>query len=417
MVMAGAYDVNISVSDSANPIPPESGSPRLIDSERAPADLGHVLATHRIVVCVGSGGVGKTTTSAALAVHAASAGRRVLCLTIDPAKRLAQSLGLDTLQGTEQNVAPELFAEYGLPLRGSLSAMMLDMKRTFDDLVAGHASSPEQRDRILGNRLYQYVSTSLAGTQEYMAMEKLHAVRHDKRFDLIVLDTPPTTNALDFLDAPQKLVGAIDSPVMRWFVETLESTSGFSLMGRSAAFVLKGLGRFTGMEFLQHVGQFVSELNSLFGGFRERAKAVYEDLKGKEVAFVIVTSPSPLTVAEAIYFTRKLREYGIEPKAMVVNRVHAAPDVEPGGSELRDELARFLSSRGFTQDPDTLLSRMQNATEDAGTMARRDLQGLKRLRKSVGDDLPYVEVPAFDRDVHELGSLARLSEYLVSNGG
>lgn len=248
-------------------------------------------------------------------------------------------------------------------------------------------------------------------------MEKLHAVRHDKRFDLIVLDTPPTTNALDFLDAPQKLVGAIDSPVMRWFVQTLESTSGFSLMGRGAAFVLKGLGRFTGMEFLQHVGQFVTELNSLFGGFRERAKSVYEDLKGKEVAFVIVTSPSPLTVAEAIYFTRKLREYGIEPKAMVVNRVHASPDIEPRGGELRDELARFLSSRGFTNDPDTLLSRLQKATEDAVTMARRDLQGLKRLRKSVGDDLPYVEVPAFDRDVHELGSLARLSEYLVSNGG
>jgi anion-transporting ArsA/GET3 family ATPase len=415
MVMAGAYDVNISVSDSANPVPPSVGSPRLIDPDRAPADLGKVLASHRIVVCVGSGGVGKTTTSAALAVHAASAGRRVLCLTIDPAKRLAQSLGLDELQGSEQSVAPELFAEHGLPLRGSLSAMMLDMKHTFDDLVAGHASSPEQRDRILGNRLYQYVSTSLAGTQEYMAMEKLHAVRHDERFDLIVLDTPPTTNALDFLDAPQKLVGAIDSPVMRWFVETLESSSGMSLMGRGAAFVLKGLGRFTGMEFLQNVGQFVTELNSLFGGFRERAKSVYEDLKSKEVAFVIVTSPSPLTVAEAIYFTRKLREYGIEPKAMVVNRVHAAPDVGlADDEELRQELAQFLNARGFTNDPDTLFRGLESATEDAFTMAQRDLQGLKRLRKSVGDDLPYVEVPAFDRDVHELGSLARLSEYLVS---
>jgi anion-transporting ArsA/GET3 family ATPase len=416
MVMAGAYDVNISVSDSANPVPPEVDSPRLTDGGPAPADLGKVLAAHRIVVCVGSGGVGKTTTSAALAVHAASTGRRVLCLTIDPAKRLAQSLGLDELHGSEQAVAPELFAEYGLPLHGSLSAMMLDMKRTFDDLIAGHASSPEQRDRILGNRLYQYVSTSLAGTQEYMAMEKLHAVRHDERFDLIVLDTPPTTNALDFLDAPQKLVGAIDSPVMRWFVEQLESASGFGIMGRGAAFVLKGLGRFTGMEFLQNVGQFVTELNSLFGGFRERAKSVYEDLKGKEVAFVIVTSPSPLTVAEAIYFTRKLREYGIEPKAMVVNRVHAAPEVGAADpEELREELAQFLTARGFANNPDTLLRGLESATEDALTMARRDLQGLKRLRKSVGDDLPYVEVPAFDRDVHELGSLARLSEYLVSS--
>lgn len=414
MVMSGAYDVNISVSDAANPVPPGRSGRR--GSDPAPADLGRVLASHRVVVCVGSGGVGKTTTSAALAVHAASTGRRVLCLTIDPAKRLAQSLGLDALHGSEQTVAPELFAQSGLPLRGSLSAMMLDMKHTFDDLVARHASSPEQRDRILGNRLYQYVSTSLAGTQEYMAMEKLHAVRHDKRFDLIVLDTPPTTNALDFLDAPQKLVGAIDSPVMRWFVETLESSSGFSLMGRGAAFVLKGLGRFTGMEFLQNVGQFVTELNSLFGGFRDRAKAVYEDLKSKEVAFVIVTSPSPLTVAEAIYFTRKLREYGIEPKAMVVNRVHMAEPIAQAVGELREELVQFLQARGLQANPDALLAGMERASDDAETMARRDLQGLKRLRKSVGEDLPYVEVPAFDRDVHELGSLARLSEYLVATG-
>ena len=379
---------------------------------REPIDLGRVLESHRVIVCVGSGGVGKTTTSAALAVNAAAQGRRVLCLTIDPAKRLAQSLGLQELRGSEQQVSAELFASYGLTLRGSLSAMMLDMKHTFDDLVAGYASSAEQRDRILGNRLYQYVSTSLAGTQEYMAMEKLHAVRHDGRFDLIVLDTPPTTNALDFLDAPQKLVGAIDSPVMRWFVETLENSGGGKLFGRGAAYVLKGLGRFTGTEFLENVGQFVTELNSLFGGFRERAKAVYDDLKGKDVAFVIVTSPSPLTVAEAIYFTRKLREYGIEPKAMVVNRVHHAPEIGPD-DEARRELADFLSERHLKLEPNALLARMQLATEDAHTLARRDLSGLKRLRKSVGADLPYVEVPAFDRDVHELGSLARLSEYLV----
>ena len=245
-------------------------------------------------------------------------------------------------------------------------------------------------------------------------MEKLHAVRRDGRFDLIVLDTPPTTNALDFLDAPQKLVGAIDSPVMRWFVETLESSSGVGLMGRSAAFVLKGLGRFTGTEFLQNVGQFVTELNSLFGGFRERAKAVYEDLKSKDVAFVIVTSPSPLTVAEAIYFTRKLRAYGIEPKAMVVNRVHTAPEINTA-DDARTQLTQFLHAHQLSIEPNALLARMQLATEDARTLARRDAQGLKRLRQSIGDDLPYVELPAFDRDVHELGSLARLSTFLLGS--
>jgi len=373
-------------------------------------DLSKVLDTHRVIVCVGSGGVGKTTTSAALAVRAASEGRHVLCLTIDPAKRLAQSLGLSELHGAEQRVSPELFAQHGLVCRGSLSAMMLDMKRTFDDLVERHASSKAQRQRIFANRLYQYVSTSLAGTQEYMAMEKLHAVRRDERFDLIVLDTPPTTNALDFLEAPQKLVGAIDSPVMRWFVDTLQTAPGLGLVSRGAAFVLKGLGRFTGAEFLQQVGQFVSELNDLFGGFRERAQAVYEDLKGPDVGFVIVTSPSPATVAEAIYFTRKLREYGITPRAMVVNRVHTAEAPHGEKAQLTAELAHLWPQ---PEAAGPVLERMWRAAEDAALLAHRDQHGLERLRKAVGQDLPYVEVPAFERDVHDLGALTRLSHHLA----
>jgi anion-transporting ArsA/GET3 family ATPase len=376
-------------------------------------DLGKVLDSHRVIVCVGSGGVGKTTTSAALAVRAATEGRHVLCLTIDPAKRLAQSLGLSELHGSEQQVSAKLFAEQGLTCRGSLSAMMLDMKHTFDELVARHASSPEQERRILDNRLYQYVSTSLAGTQEYMAMEKLHAVRRDPRFDLIVLDTPPTTNALDFLDAPQKLVGAIDSPVMRWFVETLQGGSRLGLVGRGAAFVLKGLGRFTGAEFLEHVGQFVTELNELFGGFRERAKAVYEDLKGPDVAFVIVTSPSPGTVAEAIFFTRKLREYGISPRGMVVNRVHALVEADGKPEALLTELEGALADRTRSIRARDLLARMLEASADARVLALRDQQGLQRLRRSMGSELAYVEVPAFDRDVHDLSALARLSQHLA----
>ena len=268
----------------------------------AAPSLKEVVSSHRVVVCLGSGGVGKTTTSAALALRAALDGKRALCLTIDPARRLANSHGLKELRGQEQAIDPSLFEAQGLRCRGSLSAMMLDMKRTFDELVERYSGSPEQRDRILNNRIYQYVSTSLAGTQEYMAMEKLHAVRQDARFDAIVLDTPPTTNALDFLDAPQKLVGAIDSPVMRWFVEQLGGSAG--LLGRSAAFVLRGLARFTGAEFLQLVGQFVTDLNALFGGFRQRAQQVYDDLRGPDVAFVIVTSPSPLAVGEFLLGAR-----------------------------------------------------------------------------------------------------------------
>jgi anion-transporting ArsA/GET3 family ATPase len=369
-------------------------------------ELAEVVARHRVVVCLGSGGVGKTTTSAAIALRAAMDGRRVLCLTIDPAKRLANSLGLSELRDEEQRIDPALFEAQGLRCRGTLVAMMLDMKHTFDELVARHASSPEQRDRILANRIYQYVSTSLAGTQEYMAMEKLNAVHQDPRFDFIVLDTPPTTNALDFLDAPQKMVGAIDSPVMRWFVQQLQHSAG--ILGKGAAFVLRGLAKFTGAEFLEVVGQFLTDINELFGGFRERAEAVYKDLRGPDVAFVIVTSPSPQAVGEAAFFSKKLRDYGIHPEAVVVNRVHAplpahlAPDASALGP---------LLPAGVAVEP--LLRAIEQATRDETAMADRDREGVRRLREHVDTSMSYTEVPALDRDVHDLGALAEVSRYLL----
>jgi anion-transporting ArsA/GET3 family ATPase len=371
-------------------------------------ELAEAVASHRIVVCLGSGGVGKTTTSAAIALRAAMEGRRVLCLTIDPAKRLANSLGLAELSGEEQAIDPALFQKSGLPCKGSLSAMMLDMKHTFDELVERYASTPAQQKRILNNRIYQYVSTSLAGTQEYMAMEKLHAVRSDPRFDLIVLDTPPTTNALDFLEAPQKLVGAIDSPVMRWFVEQMQARSSLGLLGKGAAFVLRGLAKFTGVEFLEHVGEFVTDINELFGGFRERAKAVYDDLRGPDVAFLIVTSPSPQAVGEAAFFSRKLKDYGITPRAVVVNRVNAEVDVHaaPGADALRTRLPPGV-------DANALRAAMQTAADDQNAVAHRDREGIRRLREHVGASMTYTEVPALETDVHDLVSLAQISRYLL----
>ncbi len=371
-------------------------------------DLRDVVSRHRVVVCLGSGGVGKTTTSAALGLRAAIEGRRTLCMTIDPAKRLANSLGLSELRGEEQHVDPALFTAQGLRARGSLSAMMLDMKHTFDDLVTRNASSPEQRERILKNRIYQYVSTSLAGTQEYMAMEKLHDVRRDPRFDCIVLDTPPTAHALDFLDAPQKLVGAIDSPVMRWFVQQLEARRGLGLLGKGAAFVLRGLSKFTGAEFLDHVGEFVSGINALFGGFRERAQAVYDDLRGPDVAFLIITSPSPLAVGEAVFFSRKLAEYGIAPAGVVVNRVHRPVELSADVSVA--ELAAQLPPGADAED---LLARMRAAAADQDALARRDREGVRRLREHIGTRMSYTEVPALDRDVHDLAALAEVSTYLL----
>ena len=378
--------------------------------------LKEVVQSHRVVVCVGSGGVGKTTTSAALALHAAMQGKRVLCLTIDPAKRLANSLGLTSMTTEEQLVAPELFAQAGLTSKGSLSAMMLDTKRTFDDLVTRYASSPERARRILDNRLYQYISTSLAGTQEYMAMEKLHHVRKVADYDLIVLDTPPTSNALDFLDAPEKLVGVLDSPAIRWFMQAFSGAGkvGFSLVGRGAQMVFKGLAKFTGGEFLESVAQFVSDINDLFGGFTQRARDVSNALRGAEVAFVLVTSPDPLAVQEAIFFADKLREHRMHQKATVINRVTPLLD-EPHGSaaEVTAALkAKLTLPEGM--DLSVLEEKLWRALDEERTRAVTDRVEVERLKTLTGNKGLYVEVPAFEQDVHDLRALSQVAEYLVA---
>src|SRR5262249_21500144 len=222
--------------------------------------LAELVDSRRVLVTVGAGGVGKTTTAAALAVAAARRGRRVLCLTIDPAKRLAESLGIEAMTTEAVTVDRARFDAIGVAIEGSLTAMMLDTKRTFDELVLKYSSSKEKAEKLLSNRLYKYVSTSLAGTQEYMAMEKLVAVKNDLRYDLVILDTPPTANALDFLDAPERLMEALDSATMRWFVEAFQSTGKLSLnlLAKSAAVPLRGIGQVTGGAFLQAMSELIT---------------------------------------------------------------------------------------------------------------------------------------------------------------
>jgi len=376
--------------------------------------LVEVLAKHRVVVCVGSGGVGKTTTSAALALHAAMAGKRVLCLTIDPAKRLANSMGLEAMTTEEQLVPKALFDRAGLVVSGLLSAMMLDTKRTFDEIVHRYASSPERAKRILDNRLYQYISTSLAGTQEYMAMEKLHSVRDNPSYDLIVLDTPPTTNALDFLNAPEKLVDAIDSPAMRWFIQAFSGAGklGFGLFNRGAQMVLRGLAKFTGGEFLQAVAQFIGDINDLFGGFTERAREVSSGLRKPDVAFVLVTSPDPLAVQEAIFFAQKLSEHGLHQRATVINRVTPLFPEPPGSAaEVAQALGEKLPPEANQAE---LLDKLERALDEERMRAVTDRGEVERLRALTGNRGLYVEVPAFEEDVHDLRSLARVASYLVA---
>jgi anion-transporting ArsA/GET3 family ATPase len=381
------------------------------DEDRGGASLARLVMSRRILVAVGAGGVGKTTVAAALGIAAARRGRRVLCLTIDPARRLAQALGLETMSSAEQVVSPSRYAPTAGAQVGSLTAMMLDSKSTFDQLVRTYAPSPEHARRLLDNKLYRYVSTSLAGTKEYMAIEKLIELREDDRFDLIVLDTPPTANALDFLDAPERLVEALDSSTIRLFLQAWESTGKFSLnlLTRSASLIMRGLGRITGGDFLESMARFLLELNDLFGGFKERAKAVRAALRSSDVSFVLVTSPAPMSIREVRYFEDRLSEAGMPRGAFVVNRVRRVPEFSetpPASASVRASAA----AHGLSADDD-LAGRLATAHSDAAALAALDRRHLGEIADR---GVPIVEVGELARDIRDLSALGQMAELLMA---
>jgi anion-transporting ArsA/GET3 family ATPase len=408
----------------------------------SPESLAELVMSRRVLVLVGAGGVGKTTTAAALAVAAARRGRRVLCLTIDPAKRLAESLGLERMSTEEQAIDPRLFdgtsaeggvverrdrtsAEGGVvergdaqsPVRGSLTAMMLDTKKTFDELVTKHSSSPEHAARLLNNKLYKYVSTSLAGTKEYMAMEKLATVQRDPRFDLVVLDTPPTANALDFLDAPARLADAIDSATIGWFVQAFETTGKLSLnlLARSASAVLRALGRITGGGFLESMAEFIGELNDLFGGFKQRAAMVEASLRSPEVSFVLVTSPAPPSIQEVLFFSERLESSQMPRGAFVVNRFRVPPPGAGASPPTEKEVAGAIAARGLALGSDAP-SRLVQAYRDAVSLAALDALHVGRLVEHAARAVPVVRVPELAGDVHDIAKLGDLAETMMAGG-
>jgi anion-transporting ArsA/GET3 family ATPase len=378
--------------------------------------LEELVAKRRVIVTVGAGGVGKTTTAAALSVAAAQRGRRVLCLTIDPAKRLAESLGIERMSAEAHDVDRSRFAAAGVELTGSLTAMMLDTKRTFDELVVKYSSSKAKADSLLGNKLYQYMSTSLAGTQEYMAMEKLVSVKDDPRYDLVVLDTPPTANALDFLDAPERMIDALDSATMKWFVEAFQSTGKLSLnlITRSAAMVLKTVGRITGGGFLEAMAGLITELNDLFGGFKQRAASVQKALRGPDIAFVLVASPAPTSLREALYFSERLEEHAMPRGAFVVNRFHQPPafaDQTIGVDIARDAIA----ARGLSLEDDAG-ERLARAHADRVKLASLDAFFVQAVNDHARARMSVVRIPELASDVHDLRLLARVAELLMLGG-
>ncbi|MEV7182702.1 ArsA family ATPase [Kitasatospora sp. NPDC093102] len=377
----------------------------------------------RIIVCCGSGGVGKTTTAAALGLRAAERGRKVVVLTIDPARRLAQSMGLTELDNTPRVVKGVTGME-GAPLRGpdedggggregELHAMMLDMKRTFDEVVLAHAE-PGRAKAIMENPFYQSLSAGFAGTQEYMAMEKLGQLRAEE-WDLIVVDTPPSRSALDFLDAPNRLGSFLDGRVIRILTAPAKvgGRSAMRFLNAGMGLLTGTLGKIFGAQLLTDVQTFVSAMDSMFGGFRERADRTYQLLKAPGTAFLVVAAPERDALREAAYFVDRLAADRMPLAGLVLNRVHGT-----GAPQLTAE--RALAAAEALEE---------NGSEHASPAAEVLAAGLLRLHAermqivgrerrtrdrfvSVYPDVPIVEVPALPGDVHDLDGLRAIGDRL-----
>ncbi len=382
------------------------------------ASLDELLLTQKVVICVGSGGVGKTTMSAAIALKAAQLGKRACVVTIDPARRLANAMGLAALDNTERRVANDRFDAAGLPRpAGELWAMMLDAKRTWDDLVTRFARDPEQARHILANHYYQQISSALAGSQEFMAMEKLYELHESGKYDLLVLDTPPTRHALDFLDAPKKMMGFMDEGVLAVFLKPtrLAGALGLGFLKGSTAVMFALLQRVTGFQVLREISDFVSSFSGMHAGFSDRARKVEAFLRTGGSSFVLVTSPAPATVEEAEFFFGKLAEYQMPIGGIIVNRVHGDALGDTTAVDhwrvMRQAPTEILTALGAT-GTESLAERIAENFERSQAVAATDAVQIAHLVATCRGFHFWRTVPAFDLDVHDLSALAHVNTHL-----
>jgi anion-transporting ArsA/GET3 family ATPase len=399
--------------------PPRLDVDRLIDDRRT-----------RIIVCCGSGGVGKTTIAAAIGLRAAERGRHVVVLTVDPARRLAQSMGLTSLDNTPrpvQGIKPGNHqAGNGAEPAGSLHAMMLDMKRTFDEIVEAHAD-PDRAAQILANPFYQSLSSSFAGTQEYMAMEKLGQLRRADEWDLIVVDTPPSRSALDFLDAPQRLARFLDGKLLRLLIAPAKVGGRAYLRALNAGFgVVTGvLTKILGTQVLRDVQTFVSALDTMFGGFRERADYTYQLLRAPGTSFLVVAAPEDDALREASYFVERLDTERMPLAGLILNRVQQVPAVHLSAARslaAAEVLQAVMSGNagsgstvsGTTGEDDqaaarklTLAALQLHADRMTEAAAERRIAGGFTAAHPL---VPVAEIPALAEDVHDLDGLRRIGE-------
>jgi anion-transporting ArsA/GET3 family ATPase len=374
-----------------------------VSKATGPPPLWERLANKRVLVCVGAGGVGKTTTAAALALGLAMRGRKVAVVTIDPAKRLASALGLTELPSEPQRVNAELFAEQGIAIQGNgeLWAMMLDAKRTFDELVGRLAPDERALEEILANPVYRELSTAVAGSHELSAITKLYELHEEHDFDAIVLDTPPSRNALDFLDAPGRMLGFLEGRALQVFLAPGGLTA--RLFGRGTALVFAIFARVTGVDMLGELSSFFRSLTGVIEGFGERTRGVAALLRAQQTSFLIVTSPELEPAREARFLIDKLAATGMRADELIVNRVHTQELHGLRASELAELLAGALG--------EPLAGRVAANLADFDVLARRDLATIASLSEAPGGRHPIV-VPRLDEDVHDLRGLARIAEHL-----
>jgi anion-transporting ArsA/GET3 family ATPase len=383
-----------------HPRPPAPAAP-----EALPLELAELITDPdtRIVVCCGAGGVGKTTTSAALALAAAEAGRTVVVLTIDPARRLAQSLGLGELDNEPRRV--------DVPgARGELHAMMLDMKRTFDDIVVAH-STPERAQQIFENPFYQTLSSSFAGTQEYMAMEKLGQLRAGDRWDLIIVDTPPSRSALDFLDAPNRMSRFLDGTMIRLL--TAPSRTGFKIASASFMFFSRIISKILGGQLLRDISAFVAALDTMFGGFRERATATYELLRRPGTWFLVVATPEPDALREASYFVDRLSAEQMPLAGLVLNRTHPPTTTALSATRAEGAAEEVLEAGGA--DAELAAGALRVHAERMAQATRE--QHLADRFTSAHPEVAVRTVPAAAGDVHDLDGLRGMADALTGPDG
>jgi anion-transporting ArsA/GET3 family ATPase len=379
-------------------------------------DLASVIAAHRVVVCVGSGGVGKTTTAASLALWGALSGRQTAVVTIDPAKRLADCFGIDPTNAHGKPVPSEMFQAYGLNPSGTLTALLIDQPSAWDAAIARYAPTAEICDRILANRFYQGLSRTFAGSHEYIALDTLALLIQQGTYDLIVVDTPPARQALDFLEAPQRLQRFLDSRARKWFLRPAGGWNIFSAMNKTTAFLLRKIEEATGISALAEISDFFTTMQGMFDDFGERFQRVSALLASEETAFVLVSTLEEEVLTEATQFLADLDRLTIALKAVIFNRTHAEVTTriaeEKTAVTLSEQLARAVQLAAADAQASKWLVKNLFAHQ---TLAHGEAARFAQFARRVPSTTPLIRVPVFPAFPGDFSGLINLSSYLFDN--